>query len=82
MGTVWLQHDGAPAHFVLIVSDTLNEHLSSHWNDCGSPTFPTLILPCQTTLYEALKRNKWLGTILFVSKAVEQVFAAIMTYVI
>jgi len=35
---VWLQHDGAPAHFALSVRDVLNEHFPGHWIGHGTPT--------------------------------------------
>ncbi|GFG37993.1 hypothetical protein Cfor_02876 [Coptotermes formosanus] len=37
---VWLQHDGAPAHFALSVRDVLNEHFPGRWIGRGSPTLP------------------------------------------
>lgn len=37
---VWLQHDGAPAHFALSVRDVLNEHFPGRWIGRGSPTSP------------------------------------------
>jgi len=37
---VWLQHDGAPAHFALSVHDVLNEHFPGCWIGHGSPTSP------------------------------------------
>ena len=37
---VWLQHDGAPAHFAPSVRDILNERLPGHWIGRGSPTSP------------------------------------------
>jgi hypothetical protein len=38
MEDVWLQHDGAPAHFALTVRDILNEHFLGRWIGHGSPT--------------------------------------------
>jgi hypothetical protein len=38
MEDVWLQHDGAPAHFTLTVCDILNEHFPGRWIGRGSPT--------------------------------------------
>jgi len=35
---VWLQHDGAPAHFALSVCDVLNEHFPGRWIGRGLPT--------------------------------------------
>ena len=37
---VWLQHDGAPAHFALSVRDILNERFPGRWIGRGSPTSP------------------------------------------
>jgi len=37
---VWLQQDGAPAHFALSVCDVLNEHFPGRWIGRGSPTSP------------------------------------------
>jgi len=37
---VWLQHDGAPAHFVFSVRDVLTEHFPGRWIGRGSPTSP------------------------------------------
>ena len=37
---VWLQHDGAPAHFTLSVRDILNERFPGRWIGRGSPTSP------------------------------------------
>ena len=37
---VWLQHDGAPAHFALSVRDVFNERFSGRWIGRGSPTSP------------------------------------------
>jgi len=37
---VWLQHDGAPAHFARSVHDVLNEHFPGRWIGRGSPTSP------------------------------------------
>lgn len=75
MGTVWLQHDGAPAYFVLIVCDTLKNIFQAigitvvhqHFLHYYPEHLIVLILPCQKTLYGTLKRNKQLCTILIVS---------------
>jgi len=37
---VWLQHDGAPAHFALSVRDVLNERFPGRSIGRGSPTSP------------------------------------------
>jgi hypothetical protein len=37
---VWLQQDGAPAHFALSVRNVLNGHFPGRWIDRGSPTSP------------------------------------------
>jgi hypothetical protein len=72
MEDVWLQHDGAPAHFTLTMCDILNEHFPGCWIGCSSPTSPArhypghhvvLILPDRTTLCAALSRDKWLRTV-------------------
>ena len=40
---MWLQHDGAPAHFALSVRDVLNERFPCRWIGRGSPTSPALL---------------------------------------
>jgi hypothetical protein len=70
MEDVWLQHDGAPAHFALTVCDILNKHFLGCWNGHGSPTSPTPLSwsPCSPDLTTpdnslwALSRDKWLRT--------------------
>jgi len=37
---VWLQHNGAPAHFALSVRKVLNERFPGRWIGHGSPTSP------------------------------------------
>lgn len=37
---VWLQHDGAPAHFALSVRNVLNQHFPGRWIGRGSPASP------------------------------------------
>ena len=37
---VWLQQDGAPAHFALSVGDVFNENFPGRWIGLGSPTSP------------------------------------------
>jgi hypothetical protein len=69
MGDVWLQHDGAPAHFALTVRHILNEHFPGRWIGCGSPTSPaTLSWPPHSP--DELRR------------AMEQVFTTIMPEVL
>jgi hypothetical protein len=38
LDVVWLQHNGAPAHFALSVHDVLNEYFPGRWIVRGSPT--------------------------------------------
>ncbi|GFG33540.1 hypothetical protein Cfor_10747 [Coptotermes formosanus] len=40
VGKVWLQPDGAPAHFSLPVREVLNEYFPGRWIGRGSPPSP------------------------------------------
>ena len=37
-GHVWLQHDGAPAHFILIICNILNKRFVGRLSGCHLPT--------------------------------------------
>ena len=43
MERMWLQHDGAPAHFALPVHEFLNEPFPGRWIGRGSPATPASV---------------------------------------